>query len=351
MEVLTLIVLLVVVVGLAGIFWFLKTSLVPENKKEDQALLMLQSQLAEVRSTLDAKLGESSRAVQGFMQNQSSESVKIIRDVTERLTKLDETNRQVVNFADQLQNLQDILKNPKQRGILGEYYLETVLKNVLGPGQFQMQYAFSDGVIVDAAVFVDKRVIPVDSKFSLENYNRILEARDPAEKKKYEAMLITDLKNRIDETSKYVKPEENTMDFAFMFIPSEAIYYDLLINKVGALTDDTKSLITYAGQKRVIIVSPTSFLAYLQTVLQGLKNQKISEQAKEIVKQVENLGKHLGNYDEYMQKMGKNLGTTVSMYTNAYKEFKKIDKDVLKISEGRVKMDIEPMSLEGPKEE
>jgi DNA recombination protein RmuC len=198
-------------------------------------------------------------------------------------------------------------------------------------------------------VFVDKRIIPIDSKFSLENYNRILEARDPAERKKYEAALVADLKIRIDETSKYVKPEENTMDFAFMFIPSEAVYYDLLINKVGAVADDTRNLIHYAGQKRVIIVSPTSFLAYLQTVLQGLKNQKISEQAQEIIKQVENLGKHLGSYDDYMQKLGKNLGTTVSMYNHAYKEFGKIDKDVLRITSKSA--DIEPLEIDRPRAE
>ncbi|MEK9186527.1 MAG: DNA recombination protein RmuC, partial [Patescibacteria group bacterium] len=177
-------------------------------------------------------------------------------------------------------------------------------------------------------------------------YNRILEARDPAEKKKYEAALIADIKMRIDETSKYVKPQENTMDFAFMFIPSEAVYYDLLINKVGAVTDDTRNLIHYAGQKRVIIVSPTSFLAYLQTVLQGLRNQKISEQTKEIIKQVENLSRHLKIYDEYFLKVGKNLTTTVSMYNNAYKEFGKIDKDVLKISGEAI--GIEPQTVEKP---
>ncbi len=300
---------------------------------------MLQNQMNEMSRTVDIKLGESTKVI----QRQFSESAKIIRDVTEKLTRLDETNRQVVNFADQLKKLQDILKNPKQRGILGEYYLETVLKNVLPPGSYQMQYPFSDGVIVDAVVFIDKNIIPIDSKFSLENYNRVLEARDEMERKKYENDFIGDIKTRIEETSKYVKPEENTMDFAFMFIPSEAVYYDLLINKVGALTDETNNLIYYAWKKKVIIVSPTSFLAYLQTMLQGLKNQKISEEAQIIIKQVENLGKHLSSYDEYMQKLGKNLGTTVSMYNHAYKEFSKIDKDVLKIS-GEA-MNIEPLSL------
>lgn len=335
MEILSIILLAILVVGVAVLF-FRKPS-----EKSDQSFLLLQNQVNEIARVLDSKMGESTR----LLQQQFGQSAKIIRDVTEKLTRLDETNKQVVSFADQLKKLQDTLSNPKQRGVLGEYFLETVLKNVLPPGSYQMQYAFKDNVIVDAVVFVDKRIIPVDSKFSLENYNRFAQASDPGEKKKYENAFISDIKMRIDETAKYVKPSEDTMDFAFMFIPSESIYYDLLINKVGSTAED-KNLLAYAGQKRVIVVSPTSFLAYLQTVLQGLRNQKISEQAKDIVKQVESLGRHLLTYEEYMQKLGKNLGTSVSMYNHAYKEFGKIDKDVLKITGEAV--GIEPQVLEAP---
>ncbi|KKS38559.1 MAG: hypothetical protein UV01_C0003G0106 [Parcubacteria group bacterium GW2011_GWA2_42_14] len=348
MNIATLIILVPIAVALIGIFWFVyRLSKIKSSGPDDnQALLMLQNQLNELNRSVDTKLGESTKA----MQNQFSQSAQIIRDVTERLTKLDETNRQVVNFADQLQNLQDILQNPKQRGILGEYYLETVLKNVLPPGRFQMQYKFKDGVIVDAVIFLDKeKIIPIDSKFSLENYNRILAERDHGEKEKLEKLFRQDLKNRIDETSKYVRPEEGTMDFAFMFIPAEAIYYDLLINQVGTVKVNTRDLIEYAFQdKHVIIVSPTSFLAYLQTVMQGLRALQIEESAKEIRKRVEELGKHLSSYDQFMKKLGSNLSTTVNMYNSAYKEFGKIDKDVLRITgEG---MDIEPKMLEKPEE-
>src|SRR3990167_7597685 len=183
MEIATIIVLVPIAVALIGILWFVyRLSKIKSSGPDDnQALLMLQNQLNELNRSVDTKLGESTKA----MQNQFSQSAQIIRDVTERLTKLDETNRQVVNFADQLQNLQDILQNPKQRGILGEYYLETVLKNVLPPGRFQMQYSFKDGEIVDAVIFLDKnKFIPIDSKFSLENYNRILEERNAQERER-----------------------------------------------------------------------------------------------------------------------------------------------------------------------
>jgi DNA recombination protein RmuC len=203
------------------------------------------------------------------------------------------------------------------------------------PGSYEMQYKFSDGDIVDAAVFVKDKVIPIDSKFSLENYNRIVNEKDEDQREILEKVFKQDLKNRIDETAKYIKPKENTMDFAFMFIPAEGIYYDLLVNKVGAIKINTQDLIEYAfKEKHVIIVSPTSFFAYLQTVMQGLRALQIEEGAKEIRKQVEQLGKHLLSYEEYLKKMGNNLTTTVNMYNSAYREFGKIDKDVVKITEG-----------------
>ena len=332
------IILLILVIAVLAAVVFLLLRKKPElEKKDSNSLLMLQQQINHISQVLDSKLSESNKS----LQQQFSQSADIIRNVTERLTRLDETNRQVVGFADQLKNLQDILKNPKQRGVLGEYYLETVLKNVLPPGSYQMQYGFSNGEIVDAVVFIDKRIIPIDSKFSLENYNRMIETRDPAEKKRLETSFVNDLKLRIDETSKYVRPEEKTTDFAFMFIPSEAVYYDLLINKVGVITEDTNNLIYYAGKKKVVVVSPTSFLAYLQTVLQGMRNQKISEQAQSIIKEVEKLGKHLFVYSEYMKRLGQHLDTTVSSYNKAGKELQKIDKDVVKLTAGEAKIEID----------
>ncbi|MBI5306137.1 DNA recombination protein RmuC [Candidatus Wolfebacteria bacterium] len=346
MEIIFLIIILLVLLGgLALIFLFLKNRLAG-SKTDNQSLLMLQEQLKEIRGTLDVKIGESTKAI----REQYGESARIIRDVTERLVKLDETNKQVINFADQLQNLQDILKNPKQRGVLGEYYLKTVLENVLPPEIFQMQYEFQDGSIVDAIVRVKDKIIPIDSKFSLENYNRLLETKNENEREQLEAAFRQDLKNRIDETAKYIKPEEGTLEFAFMFIPAEAVYYDLLVNKIGAVKSSTRDLIQYAaGEKKVMIVSPTTFLAYLQTVLQGLKALKIEESAKEIKKRVEELGRHLSNYENYMKKLGGHLGTTVNMYNSAYKELGKIDKDVLRITGEAI--DLEPIMIEKPSEE
>jgi DNA recombination protein RmuC len=329
------------------------------QKTDDTGLRLILQQMNELSRTVDGKMGDLSKTIDykmsesGKMMNDSvrmqfSESAKLIKNVTEGLTKLDETNKQVVSFADQLQSLQDILKNPKQRGILGEYYLETLLKNVLPTGSYKMQHPFADGTIVDAAVYVKDKIIPIDSKFSLENYNRVVEAKDPIERERLEKLFVNDLKNRIAETSKYIQPKEGTMDFAFMFIPHEAIYYDLLINKIGALKDeDTDSLIQRAASKyHVIIVSPTSFLAYLQTVLQGLKAMTIEESVKGIIKNVGELQKHLKTYEEYHGKLGNALSTTVNHYNATGKEFKKIDKDILRIT--GESLEFEALSLERP---
>ena len=286
-----------------------------------------------------------------LLQNQMKDLNKTVNDnikeIIEKVTRVDETGKQMISFADQLQSLQDILKNPKQRGVLGEYYLETLLKNVLPPGSYQMQYAFPDGTIVDAVVFVKDKIIPVDSKFSLENYNRIVEEKNEVEKEKLEKTFVADLKSRITETSKYIQPSQGTMDFAFMFIPHEAIYYDLIINKIGALKEDSETLIQRAASKyHVLIVSPTSFLAYLQTVLQGLNALHIEEKAVEIIKRVEELGRHLKSYEEYYVKLGNSLSTTVNHYNSGYKEFGKVDKDVLRIT--GTGAGLEPLTLNKP---
>lgn len=352
---LTIILLIVIVLAAIGNMIFLirfgqRNAQGPE-KQDDIGLKLLLAQMNELNRTVvgversvdgkltdfsrtvDSKMTETNKMMNESVRNQFTESAQLIRNVTAGLTKLDETNKQVVSFADQLQNLQDIFKNPKQRGVVGEYYLETLLKNVLPPGSYKMQHPFADGTIVDAAVYIKDKIIPVDSKFSLENYNRIIEAKDPTERDRLEKAFVNDLKNRITETSKYIQPKEGTMDFAFMFIPHEAIYYDLLINKIGALQEDTDNLIQRAASKyHVIIVSPTSFLAYLQTVLQGLKAMQIEESVKGIIKNVGELQKHLKTYEESHTKMGNALGTVVNHYNSSGKEFKKIDKDILRIS-------------------
>ncbi|MEM9336798.1 MAG: DNA recombination protein RmuC [Patescibacteria group bacterium] len=333
--------LVVLVIIGNGIVLYVVLNRKQETKDEGQGMVLLQKQLQELTRTMDDRMSETTDRMYKSLKDQSSSSQKLIQqinkqvneqllDVVEEVTKVSESSKQVFTVADQLQELQNILKNPKQRGILGEYYLETVLQNVLPPESFQMQYGFSDGEIVDAAVFVKGKVIPVDSKFSLENYNRMAQAEEGAEKTALEKAFLNDLKLRITETAKYIRPTEKTTDFAFMFIPHEGIYYDLLSNRVGG--GEENLIQRSAGKYKVIIVSPTSFLAYLQTVLQGLKALEIEEKAQDIIKNVEKLGTHVAKYEEYYQKLGNTLSTTVNHYNAGYKELNKIDKDVTRIT-------------------
>ncbi len=309
-----------------------------------------------IQSQLTDRLDKSQALMMGSLQRQFSESTKLISEVTRNLTELKESNKQVMGITDELRTLQNVLQNPKQRGVLGEYHLRSVLENVLPPERFKLQYKIGkddDGkdLICDAVVMLDKGImLPVDSKFSLENYNRLIVEKDKTRRETFVRLFKADLKNRIDETAKYIRPKDGTMDFAFMFIPSEAIYYDLLINKIGAADTSARDMIEYAFRdKNVIIVSPTSFMAYLQTVLQGLRSLQIEETAKEIAQRVGELGRHISTYESFMQKLGNSLGTTVNHYNNAHKELKKVDKDVLKIA--GTSPAVEPLLINRPADE
>jgi len=363
-----ILVLFVVIVGIFGLGFLLLKKLgqmqsggasSKENEVLRQDIQFLEQKLGLLNDTLreqvNNRLDKNHELMSSTFQKQFKQSQDIIADVNTRLAKLDEANRQVVDVTSELKTLQNVLQNPKQRGVLGEYHLETVLANVLPPGRFQLQYKFKNGEMVDAAVFLqDGKVLPIDSKFSLENYNRLVDAKDKDKRDALANLFKADLKKRIDETAKYIRPKEDTMDFAFMFIPSEAIYYDLLVNKVGASGVQARDLLEYAFQdKKVIIVSPTSFMAYLQTVLQGLRSLHIEEQAKEIQKRVGDLARHINTYEGFMQSLGKSLGTTVNHYNKAHKELGKIDKDVMKISgkDTGLGLSVDPLLLEKPVEE
>lgn len=309
------------------VIWIVKKEL--KDEREKNPFQYIKQDIEAIRKEVGEGIWRSTEN----SQKQSQESVRLIREITEELVRVSESQKKVINVTDQLTDLQDIFKNPQQRGVVGEFYLETLLRNVMPPGSYQMQYSFSDGLIVDAVIFIKDQVVPVDSKFSLENYNKIIEAKNPLEKEHFEKSFINDLKTRITETAKYIRPEDGTTNFAFMFIPHEAIYYDLLINKIGAVTENTENLIQRAaGKHKVIIVSPTSFLAYLQTVIQGLKAMQIEESAKEIKKKIEGLQKHLSSYQKTMSSLGKSMTATVNHYNKASHEFRKIDKDLYRIN-------------------
>jgi len=313
----------------------LKADLTQISENVNQLKDGLQKQLTE-------QLGSSNKQ----MAAQYAQSAKIIREVTKKLTELDSTNKNVGDIASELKSLQNVLQNPKQRGVLGEYYLEQILKNVLPPGSFELQYKLGEGMVVDAVVKLDDKLLPIDSKFSLENYNRLVEAKTE-ERPALERAFKEDLKKRIDEAAKYIKPGKGTLNQVLMFIPSEGIYYDLLANKVGLAGVSGRNLIQYAAaDKKVTIVGPSTLAAMLQIIVQGLRSIDIHKDTEKIRKNIEQLSRHLITHNGYMQKLGNSLGTTVGHFNTTYKELGKIDKDVVKIAE--TSPSVEPMLLDRP---
>lgn len=348
------IILLIIVL----IFLVILLTKLSQNKPQDDTnrFSLILDQINQINRTVDAKIGDSQKQMSQTVADQFNQSQKLIQDinkvVTDQLisvakgvTEVSESTKQVFTIAEQLQNLEKVLKHQKQRGNLGEASLELILSNILPPTAYKLQYSFKNGETVDAVIMTKDGFIPVDAKFSLDNYSRLVNETDENRKADLERDFKNDLKRRIDETSKYIRTNEDTLPFAFMFIPAEGIYYDLLVNEVGATKVNTRSLIDYAyNEKKVIIVSPTTFAAYLQSVLHGFRAYKIEESAMQIRKYVTELGKHLKSYEDYHNKLGKNLGTVVNQYNLSNKEFKKIDKDILKITESSA--DLDPVLIE-----
>jgi DNA recombination protein RmuC len=310
-----------------------------------QDLTKLSDDITALKDGVQKQMNDQLSASNKQIAQQSAASIKILEQVTEKLTKLEGTNKNVGDIANELKTLQNVLQNPKQRGVLGEFYLEQILKNTLPPGSYELQYSLGTGLIVDAVIKLDDKVLPIDSKFSLENYNRLLEAKE-AERGVLAKSFKEDLKRRIDETSKYILPGKGTLDQALMFIPSEAIYYDLLANKVGLGAVSGRNLIQYASEKKVTIVGPSTLSAMLQTIMQGLRSIEIHKDTEKIRKNIEQLSKHLIAHNAYMQKLGASLGTTVNHYNATYKELGKIDRDIVKITD--TEASVEPLLLDRP---
>jgi DNA recombination protein RmuC len=343
MDLITILVavLILLALGIIAMLYRLQQGSSTATPQDSQSMVLLQNQLAELTRAMDSKLGEGTKTMSEFMMTQTDQGRALMATISKQVgdqlievvkgvSETRESTKQIFTIAEQLGNLEKVLKNQKQRGNLGEASLELVMSNILPPGAYQMQYEFPGGETVDAIIRTKEGFIPVDAKFPLENYSRLRDEKDDARRTEFEEAFKRDLKKRIDETSKYVRPKDGTLPFAFMYIPAEGIYYDLLNDGVGAV--NTRSLLDYAqNDRKVIIVSPTTFAAYLQSVLYGFKAFKIEEQAKDIAKNVEALGRHINAYQDYYKKLGASLSTTVNHFNAGTKELGKIEKDVLRI--------------------
>tara|TARA_B100000674_G_C37935612_1_gene960121 strand:- start:561 stop:1667 length:1107 start_codon:yes stop_codon:yes gene_type:complete len=361
------IILTVLILGFSLIYFGRKTN---SNNQSKEVLIRLNSELRkeiqEIRKEvsqnseksrleIESKLTDINKGIYFFQQNtkedmqkQFASSNKVIKEVTSELEKIKGTNEQVLGFANQMKTLEKILNNQKSRGILGEIQLENLLSNVLPPELFQMQYSFNGGDTVDAIVKVGEFIIPIDAKFSLDNYNKMIESENKTEIDALQKKFKEDIKKRIDETSKYIKPNQKTTDYAYMFIPADGLYQDLLNSRVGTLKINSKDLVSYAYSKKVMIVSPMSLFPMLQITVKALHNLKVEESIEDILKNMEKLRSHMNSYADTHHSLGKTIGTVVNHYNKTSKEFNKVKKDISNITNGTTKIEFEPNLVEKP---
>ena len=366
-TILEYVLLILIVGGFAGLY-FKKSNTSESNSNELLVQLndSLRKEIQEIRKEvgensqkgrkeIEEKLKDINKGINTFqesskedMQKQFASSNKVIKEVTSELEKIKGTNEQVLGFANQMKTLEKILSNQKQRGILGEIQLENLLANVLPPELFQMQYSFNSGALVDAIVKVGDYIIPVDAKFSLDNYNKMIESEEKSEIESLEKKFKDDIKKRIDETAKYILPNEKTTDYAYMFIPADGLYQDLLNSRVGTLQINSKDLVAYAYTKKVMIVSPMSLFPMLQITVKALHNLKVERSIEDILKNINKLSNHLNAYKDSHDSLGKTIRTVVNHYNKSSSEFKKIDKDVLKISGGNTQINFDTELIDKP---
>lgn len=295
----------------------------PKQNKE----IRIDENIKNLKEDFNTRIKENTEAMTNQMRDQGDKSLNLIKEITREITEVKETNKNILSFTDELSEIGKILKNPQRRGVWGEKILEQIISNVIPANQYKLQHSFQNGKKADAVIkLMDDKIVSIDAKFSLDNYVKLLEDNTEEVAKK----LREDIKKRIDETAKYIIPEENTLDFAFMFIPSESLYYDILTNKVGS-GETAEDLIEYAfKKKRVIIISPTTLIAYIQTIHLGMRSFKIEKEAEKMLKELETFKNNIDKYTENLTKVGRGINAVVNHFNNAQTNFRQIDKGFLK---------------------
>lgn len=284
-------------------------------------------QMAQITNQVNTRLGQVAEQLQkstGDLNTRLDNAARVVSEVSKGLGSLGEATKKVFEVGKDIAGLQEILRSPKLRGGLGELFLGDLLAQILPPAHFSLQHRFKSGEAVDAVIKLGSGLVPVDAKFPLENFKRVVEVQAEDERKTAKKKFVADVKKHIDAISgKYILPDEGTFDFALMYIPAENVYYELIIKDEAVDTD--KGLLNYSFAKRVIPVSPNSFYAYLQTILLGLKGLHIEERAQEILKSLAQLS---GDFDKFrgdFDLVGKHLTNMKTKYDDADKRLDKFD--------------------------
>jgi len=333
--------LLFIVVALLGIIAWLVFRLFFQRATDDSQNTKI-DELKGKLERIEEELKGSSEKNLNFLERQTEQGNKILQEVTRELTSMKQGHAQILDSSN---SLIKILGNPKQRGNLGEFTLEALLAKMLPADLYKRQYPFKNGSKkVDFAVFYKDKIIPIDAKFSLENYNRIIDEDNEEKIIQLKKIFYSDLKKRIDETAEYIIPKEGTTEYALTFIPSDALYYDVLNFKQGSESID---LIEYAHKKKVVIVSPSTLYAMLENINLVLNEIRINKSVELIKTRLANYRRHVNVLNESFGRLGASLSTTVNHYESSYKTLSLIEKDITKIAGGE--STVEPMRLDKPK--
>ena len=320
----------------------------PAQNTNDTALSLIQNQInasiQQATQNVEALRSSLGKSIQGLTEqvsrsiSETNKSVgdrldnttKIIGDVRQQLGQLEESSRRMAEVGKDISKLQDILQPPKLRGSLGELFLAELLANILPADHYTLQYQFKGGETVDAVIRLHLGLVPIDAKFPLENFKRILSSAGSEEHKAARKSFISDVKGHIDAIAdKYIRMDENTFDFALMYIPAENVYYETIIkdDEFG----NEMALFNYALKKRVIPVSPNSFYAYLQTIILGLKGMRVEEHSREILENLARLEKEFNSFAEAFKLVGQHLDNSTKKYAEAQKRFGKLESNVERI--------------------
>ena len=280
---------------------------------------LLTEQLRAINEQVNQQLQLVNQQLQhsgGQIGQRLDSAARVIGEVRENIGKLSRASEQIYEVGKNIATLQEILRPPKLRGGLGEQFLGELLSQILPPECFTLQYQFGNGERVDAVVRLGRQLVPIDSKFPLDHFRRIIESQTDEDRRGWQRAFQKDVKKHVDDiATKYIVPKEGTYDFALMYIPAENVYYET-ITKEGSSGDD-RSILNYALGKRVIPVSPNSFYAYLQVILMGLKGLKIGEHAREIQTLLVGLGKELKDFQEDFRRVGRHINDAKNRFDEA----------------------------------
>lgn len=336
---------IVLAAGAAGVVWLARLLRDELTGMRADAGAQLAERTAEVDrrlaglvETMDRRLGEFDRRVDTRLESATRTATEIHR----QLGRLGEANTQMLERARDLARLEQALRPPKARGGFGELLLANLLADTFPRDKYELQYGFKGGERVDAVIRLDRSLVPVDAKFPLDNFHRLVEADGDAAREAHGKQFNRDVKAHVDAIAdKYIRPDEGTYEFALMYLPAEAVYYELVCNRIGG----DSSPLAYALERRVIPVSPSTLHAYLLVILLGFKGLQIEEHAREVMAYCAQLGKDFGRFKEDFELVGTHLGRAQTKYTEAEKRLGRFETKLERAAESELPEAGQPAEL------